>query len=116
MRLVLNWLVSAVAILIAAYVLPGIEVSGFVVALILAVVLGAINMFIKPLLVLLTLPVTVVTFGLFLLVINALLIMLAAAVVPGFMVASFWWALAFSIVLSLVGAVLGMMGAKPVTS
>jgi putative membrane protein len=111
----MNWLVSAVAILIAAYVLPGISVSGFVVALILAIVLGAINAFLKPLLVLLTLPVTVMTFGLFLLVINALLIMLAAAVVPGFMVASFWWALIFSIVLSLVSSVFWMMGAEPVT-
>lgn len=115
MRLIMNWLVSAVAILIAAYLLPGIAVSGFVVALILAIVLGAINAFLKPLLVALTLPVTVVTFGLFLFVINALLVMLAAAVVPGFTVDSFWWALGFSVVLSLVNAVFSLMGAKPVT-
>lgn len=115
MRLILNWLVSAVAILVAAYVLPGIQVDGLLVALILAVVLGAINAFLKPLLILLTLPVSVVTLGLFVFVINALLVMLAAAIVPGFAVASFWWALAFSIVLSVVSAVFGMMGAKPVT-
>lgn len=112
MRLILNWLVSAVAIVIAAYLLPGVHVSGFVVALILAVVLGAINAFLKPLLVLLTLPVTVMTFGLFVLVINALLVMLAGAVVSGFAVDGFWWALAFSVVLSLVNAVFSMMGAE----
>jgi putative membrane protein len=114
MRLILNWLVSAAAIMIAAYLLPGVDVSGWVVALILAVVLGAINAFVKPLMVLLTLPVTMLTLGLFLFVIDALLIMLAAAIVPGFMVASFWWALIFSVVLTLVSAVFYMMGADPV--
>ncbi len=114
MKLLLNWLVSAAAIMIAAYVLPGIDVSGWVVALILAIVLGAINAFVRPLMVLLTLPVTMLTLGLFLFVIDALVIMLAGAVVPGFMVASFWWALAFSLVLSLVSAVFSMMGANPV--
>lgn len=109
MKFVLNWLVAAVAIVIAAYILPGITASGFVTALILALVLGAINAFLKPILVMLTLPITVFTYGLFLLVINAALIMLAAAIVPGFAVASFWWALLFSVVLSLIGAVFHMM-------
>ena len=113
MRLILNWLVSAVAIVIAAYILPGITAAGFVTALILAIVLGAINAFLRPILVMLTLPLTVFTFGLFLLVINAALIMLAAAIVPGFAVASFWWALLFSVVLSLIGAVFHMMEGKP---
>jgi putative membrane protein len=110
MKLFINWLVYAIAILISAYILPGVSVSGLMVALVLAVVLGAINAFVKPLLIILTLPLTVVTFGLFLFVLNALLIMVAAAIVPGFQVASFAWALLFSIVLSLISSVLGGFG------
>ena len=103
---------QAIAILITAYVLPGISVDGIVVALILAVILGAINTFIKPILVILTLPITVVTLGLFLLVINALLVMLASAVVPGFAVAGFWWALLFALVLSVISSILHKFGGK----
>ncbi len=110
MKLIINWLVFAVAIVIAAYLLPGVQVAGFVTALILAVVLGAINAFIRPILVFLTLPLTMVTFGLFLLVINAALIMLAAAIVPGFVVSSFLWALVFSLVLTVISAVIHGFG------
>jgi putative membrane protein len=106
MKLILHWLVATAAIIIAAYLLPGVQVAGFITALVLAVVIGGINAFIRPVLVFLTLPLTLLTFGLFLFVINAVLILLAAAVVPGFVVASFWWALLFSVVLSLVSAVL----------
>lgn len=106
MKLILNWVIGAVVILISAYLLPGVMVEGFISALVLAVVLGAINMFIKPILIVLTLPINILTLGLFSLVINALLIMLASAIVPGFSVAGFWWALAFSLVLSIVTAVL----------
>ncbi|OHA88046.1 MAG: hypothetical protein A2741_00090 [Candidatus Zambryskibacteria bacterium RIFCSPHIGHO2_01_FULL_43_27] len=112
MNTIVNWLLQAIAILIAAYVLPGVTVSGFVTALVLAVILGAINTFIKPILVILTLPITVVTLGLFLLVINALLVMLASAVVPGFAVAGFWWAVLFAIVLSVVSSILHRFGEK----
>ncbi|OGI65249.1 hypothetical protein A3A95_03630 [Candidatus Nomurabacteria bacterium RIFCSPLOWO2_01_FULL_39_18] len=106
MRMIIHWIISALAILITAYILPGVHVDGFVAALILAVVLGAINMFLRPILVILTLPITVLTLGLFVLVINALLVLLASYIVPGFTVASFWWALLFGIVLAIVGAVL----------
>lgn len=109
MKLIINWLISTAAILVTAYLLPGVDIRSIVVALVLAIVLGAINAFIRPILVLLSLPLTFLTFGLFLFVLDALLIMLAAAVVPGFMVASFWWALLFSLVLSLVSAVFHMM-------
>ncbi|MEX2029306.1 MAG: phage holin family protein [Candidatus Paceibacterota bacterium] len=112
MKLIIHWVVSALAILVTAYILPGVNVSGIVVALVLAVVLGAINAFIRPLLVMLTLPISVVTLGLFVLVIDALLIMLAGYVVPGFTVASFWWALAFGIVLAIVSYVLDMFTEK----
>lgn len=96
-----HWLISVVAILIAAYLIPGVQVT-LVGAIVLAVVLGLINIFIKPVLTVLTLPVTILTLGLFSLVINALLVLLAAAIVPGFAVSGFWAALFFSILLSLI--------------
>ncbi|MGB4598410.1 MAG: phage holin family protein [Trichlorobacter sp.] len=102
MAILINWLISALAVVVTAYLLPGVRLSGFVAALVTALVLGLINAFIKPVLSLLTLPLTIVTLGLFSLVLNALLILLAAKLVPGFQVNGFWWALAFSLVLALV--------------
>lgn len=106
MNIFINWLLSAIAIVVAAYILPGVKVDTFVTALVLAVVLGVINAFLKPVLVFLTFPITIITLGLFSLVLNALLIMLAAAIVPGFRVDGFWWAFLYSIVLSLINAFL----------
>ena len=106
MAILINWLLSALAIVAAAYILPGVHVESFLTALVLAVVLGIINAILKPILVLLTLPITIVTLGLFTLIINAVLILLATLIVPGFQVDGFLWALLFSIVLSLVNAVL----------
>jgi putative membrane protein len=103
---ILHWIVSAIAIGIAAFLIPGVTVDPLG-AIILAVVLGLINAFLKPLISLLTLPINIVTLGLFSLVVNALLIMLAAAIVPGFGVSGFWVALIFSIVLSLINALFG---------
>lgn len=100
--LLINWLVMALAVLVTALVLPGVSVAGFISALLFALVLGLLNIFIKPLLLLLTLPINILTLGLFTLVINALLIMLAAAIVPGFRVDGFLWALVFGIVLSVI--------------
>ncbi|MEX1111944.1 MAG: phage holin family protein [Candidatus Andersenbacteria bacterium] len=106
MNILLRWLITTLAVLIASYILPGVSVDGFLAALIAAAVLGIVNVIIKPILIVLTLPITIVTFGLFLLVINALMIMLASTVVPGFFVAGFWWAVLFSIVLSLLSYLL----------
>lgn len=106
MKLFINWLVLTIAIIISAFLLPGVSVSGFLVALVVAVVIAGINGFIRPILLLLTLPINIVTLGLFTFVLNALLIMLTAWLVPGFQVAGFWWALLFSIVLSVINAVL----------
>jgi len=92
----------ALAVFISAYILPGIYVSSFWTALLIALVLGILNAVLKPVLVFLTLPVNILTLGLFVFVINALLIMLAGAIIPGFMVESFWWALIFSLILSLI--------------
>ena len=106
MRIIINWVISAVAIAITAYLLPGVEVDSLTTALVLAVVLGGINAFVRPILIILTLPLTILTFGLFVLILNALLIMLSAAVVPGFIVAGFWSAFLFAIILSLVHSIL----------
>ena len=108
MKTLIHFLVSAVAILITAYVLPGVSVDGILAAFILAVILGVINTFIRPVLVMLTLPLSIVTLGLFVLVINALLVMLASYIVPGFAVAGFWYAFLFGIVLAIVSYVLQM--------
>lgn len=102
MRIFLHWLLAAIAIIIAAYILPGITITGFFVALVVALVLGFLNTFIKPILVLLSLPIEIITFGLFTFVINALLVLLTSAIVPGFHVNGFWWALLFSLIVSLV--------------
>lgn len=107
MSIIINWVISAVVIMVSAYLLPGVILDGIVAALVLAVVLGAINAFIKPLLVILTLPINILTLGLFTFVIDALLIMLAGAVVPGFSVVNFWWALLFAVVLAVVSWVVG---------
>lgn len=104
----LHWIVTALAIGIAAYLIPGIEVT-VVGALVLAVVLGIINVFLKPIINLLTLPLNILTLGLFSLVVNALLIMLAGQVVPGFTVDGFWTAFLFGIVVALVSALFGAM-------
>ena len=107
MSFLLQWLVSGLAIIITAYILPGVKVEGFFAALVTALILGLINAVIRPVLILLTLPLNILTLGLFTLVINALLIMLAAAIVPGFSVQGFWWALLFGLVLAIVNFALG---------
>lgn len=103
---ILQWFITALSIGIAAYIIPGIEVT-LIGAFVLAVVLGIINIFLKPIISLITLPINVVTLGLFSLVVNALLIMLAGMIVPGFMVNGFWPAFFFGIVVALVSALLG---------
>lgn len=99
----IHWIVSVVAILIAAYIVPGVQVT-LLGAIVLAIVLGVFNVFLKPIITILTLPVTILTLGLFSLVINALLVMLADLLVPDFSIGGFWIAVLFSIVVSLVNA------------
>ena len=106
MGLILRLITSALAVFITAYILPGIYLKGFFEAVIVAVVLGVINIIIKPFLLLLTLPINILTLGLFTFVINAGLILLASNLVEGFRVDGFWWAVAFSLVLSLVASFL----------
>lgn len=110
MRVLINWVLDAVAILIAAYMLPGIHINDVLTAFLLAVVLGVINAIIRPVLFILTLPITILTLGLFTLVLNALLILLASVIVPGFTVDGFWWALLFGIILFIVNSLVHFLG------
>jgi len=107
MKVILRLLVYTCAVLITAWLLPGVQVENFITALMVAIALAILNTFIRPVLVFLTIPVTVVTLGLFLLVINALIIMLIGRIVPGFVVEGFWWALLFSVILSIIAALFG---------
>lgn len=106
MHILLRWLISALVIIAISYLLPGIHVSGFLVALIAALVLGLVNAIVKPIVILLTLPINILTLGLFTFVINAALVLLAAKIVPGFSVDGFWWALAFSLITSLANSLI----------
>lgn len=112
MNTLIRLIISAIAVLVTDLLLPGVSLgdmdttNGLLTALLTAAVLGLLNALLKPLLVFLTLPATVITLGLFLLVINAVIVLIAARIVPGFTVESFWWALGFSLVLSLVQGVL----------
>ena len=110
--MILGWIILTLAVLVAAYIVPGVRVSSFGGALGAAAVLGLLNLLVKPVLVVLTLPLTFLTLGLFLLVINALVLLLAGAVAPGWIrVRGFGPALLASLIISLVGALMrGVIG------
>jgi putative membrane protein len=97
---ILRFLLSGLAVLLSAYLLPGVDVKNYGYALLVAAVLALVNVIVKPILILFTIPITILTLGLFLLVINAIVILLVDYFVPGFSVDGFWWALAFSLILS----------------
>ena len=101
-RLIVLWLINALALLTVAYLLPGIRVEDFGAALIAALVLGLVNAFIRPLLILLTLPATILTLGLFIFVINGLLFWMVGSWLQGFSVTGFWWGFFGAIVYSIV--------------
>jgi len=103
MTLLLKWAINAAALLAIAYILPGFTVDSGGIAILAALILGLANTFIKPLLVVLTLPVTVITLGLFLLVINAMMLLLTASLLPGFEIQSIFAAMLGSIILWAVG-------------
>ncbi len=107
-QFIITWIITAVSLLITAHFVPGIKIDTFTDAAIGAIVLGLINAIVKPIMVLLTLPLTILTLGLFLFVINALSFYLVAYLTPGFHVSTFWAALLGSIVLSLVSSILSI--------
>ena len=102
MRILLVWILNAVALWLVTLVVPGVQVQDPVHAFIAAIVLGLVNALVKPVLVILTLPITVVTLGLFLLVLNALLFWGVGALLPGFHVDGFWWAMLGALLYSLL--------------
>lgn len=112
MQIIIALLVNTIAVIASGYILPGIEISNFLSAVLVAIVLGVLNTFLKPILLLLTLPINIITLGLFTLVINACIVLIAGRIVSGFFVENFWWALLFSIVLSLVSGFLNTLAKK----
>lgn len=106
MQVLINLLLSGIAVLISAYVIPGVQVDGFFAAVVVAIILALVNAFVRPVVGLLTLPINVVTLGLFSFIITALMVMLTAMIVPGFEVSGFLAALLFGVVLSLVNGLL----------
>lgn len=105
MKLIIKLLLNAFAVVLIAKLLSGVSVASYTTAIIVAIVLAILNLFVKPLVVLLTLPATILTLGLFLFVINACMILLADNLIGGFSVSSFWVALLFSILLTILQAI-----------
>lgn len=106
MKLLFKILITALLVMLISHFMKGVHVANFSTSIIVAIVLGLLNIFVKPILILFTLPVTIFTLGLFLLVINAILILLCTHIVGGFSVDSFWTALLFSIVLSILQSIM----------
>ena len=109
MNTLVKILLTAAAVLLLANLLPGVHVVGYWGAIIVAIVLGLLRLFVKPLLILFTLPLTIMTLGLFLFVINAVIILIASELLDGFRVEGFWWAVLFSILLSFIQSILNSM-------
>jgi putative membrane protein len=101
MSVIVRFLLSGVAVMLTAYLLPGVDVQDYWAALLVAVLISLSNVIIKPIFIILTIPITIFTLGLFLLVINAAIILMVDWFVDGFEVDGFWWALAFSLILSI---------------
>ena len=106
MKWLFRILFNAVIVLVLSYLLPGVDVDSFWSAVIVAIVLGFLNALLKPFLIIITIPITILSFGLFLLVINAFIILFADNLITGFSVNGFWWALLFSLILSFFNSVI----------
>ncbi|WP_299822265.1 phage holin family protein [uncultured Pontibacter sp.] len=109
MGFVIKLLITGAAAMLASYILPGVKIDGFITAIILALVLAVLNAIVRPVLVFLTIPVTILTLGLFLLIINALIILLADYLVTGFDTSGFFTALLFSLVLTIIESILDLI-------
>jgi putative membrane protein len=108
MKLLLRLVISTLAVLVGAHLIPGVSVESFTTAIVVAIVLGILNTFLRPVLQILALPITILTLGLFYFVVNVFIIYLASFLVDGFYISNFLSALFFGLVVSLVSAVLGM--------
>lgn len=109
MKIVIRLFIQTVAIVIAAYILPGIIIENLSTAILVAIILGVVTTFIKPVLVILTLPITLLSLGLFIFVINGVLVLLVSLIIPGFKVDNFLWALLFSLIVTLVSSFLNKL-------
>ena len=112
MNLIIQLLISSLAVYFTAWILPGVSIRNYFTAIGVALVIGLLDAFLRPILVFLTIPVTIITFGLFLFVINAIIILIASYLIKSFHVDNFWWALLFSIVMSLVSQLLINLSSK----
>ena len=112
MQILISLILSSIAVFVAGNILPGVHIDGFSTAIIVAVILGLINAFIRPILLILTLPITILTLGLFSLVIIAFCVMLTSWIVPGFKVDGWLWALVFAIVLAIINGFIGAFETK----
>ena len=108
--LIRNLLINTISIFAVSYILTGIQIDSVVTALVVAVLMAVLNVTLKPFLIVITIPITVITFGLFLLVINVLVLYAAEALIDGFHIAGFWWALAFSFLVTFVNSILFGVG------
>jgi putative membrane protein len=106
-RFLIHWLIIALALWVTAYILPGVHIESNQALAIAAIVLGLLNALVRPILTLLTLPITILTLGLFYLLVNGFTFLLASKVVPGFGVSGFWWAVLGALVVSIVSAFVG---------
>lgn len=102
MSLIIAILFNTLAVLVTSYILPGVHVKNFLTALVVAIVLGIVNAILRPIIFILTLPINILTLGLFSFVIMGALVYLVSAIVPGFTLDNFWWAIAFAIIVALV--------------
>lgn len=112
MNFIIKLLLNGLAVLITSYLLGGVGVDSFLTAVVVAAILSLLNVVVKPVLIILTIPITVFTLGLFILVINAVIIMIADYFISGFYVDSFWWALLFSIILAIINSIFEDMSKK----
>lgn len=110
-KILVHWIITTLAIVLVAWFYGGIEVSGIIVAFLVALVLGIVNAILRPIFLLLTLPINIITLGLFTFIINGLMLWLVSIIVPGFYVAGFWAAVLGSILISIVSMILGMFTA-----
>ncbi|NCU42188.1 MAG: phage holin family protein [Candidatus Moranbacteria bacterium] len=106
MELIISWTVLSIAVFVVTYTLPGVTVANWMTAFVTALALGLVNALFKPILIFLTLPINILTLGLFTIIINALLVFLVSMVVPNFSVRNFWWAIAFSVVVAIINMIL----------
>ena len=106
MKFLIKIILSSFSVIVADWLLKGVHIEDYLTSVLVAFVLAVLNMILKPILIFLTIPITVITLGLFLLVINAVIALVASDIVPGFTIDGFWWAVAFSLIVSVLNSII----------